>query len=69
MMSSSFTAKNSTGFTIPPSMHALRLINVMYTWTPSLSLGIIDTKYYIYLANMSIIQTKWINNLLEFLNT
>lgn len=60
--------KNPIGFTIPP-LHALHLINVMHTWTLVYLLGIIDTKYYIYLANMSNILTKWINNLLEFLNT
>lgn len=69
MMSSSFTGKKTPiGFTIPP-LHALHLINVMRTWTLVYLLGIIDTKYYIYLANMSNILTKWINNLLEFLNT
>lgn len=54
---------------LSPPLHALHLINVMHTWTLVYLLGIIDTKYYIYLANMSNILTKWINNLLEFLNT
>lgn len=69
MMSSSFTGKKKTHWFYYPPLHALHLINVMHTWTLVYLLDIIDTKYYIYLANMSNILTKWINNLLEFLNT